>query len=458
MARRELSRVQGFVHNILTVASLSDVPNNMRLLSDRSLYILQNLSGYDVTFLSRYGEIEDGGYYLPVLAGSVEAGEVETAVNLIRRDLNDMTVEATLECICSALNDIAGSISAAQGTSCGCEIGTDVETTDGQEGGPLPDPVNGIPYESPSPIVDRKCKASNYIHNSIRDIVTELKLKRADAYAYAGLAAVLSLLTAIIGGVVAGPFGAVVGGVAGAYLAGALQLYKASFNLSLLESAILSDEQGAICALYLSSSASAARSSYVAHLALHGATSLELEFIELFLSNNVLNLLFFEWGDSASAIENVAITHSCETCGIVYADWIIAPSGIFGINVTGGGPMGSGVVQQDGSPFVITAVPIDNNPGWHAIGLEVQGYADNSPLTSTEFGQLYRNDGPLGGWVGGNTNSARSPGCGLNIVWSEAWNVGYGAVLPIDGVLTAVWMQANPFWAEFAIGPRPQEC
>ena len=321
MARRVINRAAGFVHDIEQVALLSDVASNMRLLSDRSLYILQNLSGEDVTFLSRYGEIETGGYYLPVEAGSDDAETVYDAVNLIRRDLNDMTVEDTLACICEQLKGIAGAISAAQTGSEECSIGSDVETSNGEEGGDLPDPVNGIEYEEPSGIVNRKCKASNYIHGAVVEVVNELRLNRADKYAFAGLAFVLSIVSVTMGGLILGPFGLLLGAVSGAFLAMATMLLKESFSLTNLYGILVSDETADICALFEATTASGARTAYKAVLAGNGASSIELEFIGYLLTNNLLNLLFFAWGDSEDAIDNAVIIHNCAFCAQVLESW-----------------------------------------------------------------------------------------------------------------------------------------
>ncbi len=314
MSKKLIRNVNGFVHDIGQVETLSDEANNMRLLSDRSLYLLQNLSGLDVTFLSRYGEILTGGYYLPVEEGSSEASTVEGAIDIIRRDLNDMSVEETLECICEQLQSIAASASGGQAADCACQIGSDVETTSGEISGPLPDPVNGVPYEDISATPTRKCKAANYIHQGVRDVVNELKLNRADQYFFAGLQFVLTLVTTVIGGLVAGPFGLLVGAVAGASLGMALGLFKASFSLTLLLTAITGDEQAAVCALFSAISAEGARSDYTDVLIAEGATSPEIEFVEYLLSNNVLNLLFFAWGDSEEAIDDVVVEQSCASC------------------------------------------------------------------------------------------------------------------------------------------------
>lgn len=351
MAKRLIERARGFVHDIQSVASLSDVANNARLLSDRSLYILQNLSGEDVTFLSRYGDILTEGYYDPVEEGSSEAETVYDAINLIRRDLNDMAVEQWLECMCEQLQSIAGSISAAQTGDCACNIGSNVETTDGEEGGPLPDPVNGVPYEAADPIVNRKCKASNYIHKGVKDVVNELKLSRADSYGFAGLSFVLGLVATIVGAFFLGPFGLLLGAVAGAFLAMATMLLNASFSLTLLYTAITADEDGAVCALYFATSASEARDDYLAHLQAEGATAPELLFVGYLLTNNLLNLLFFAWGDSEAVIDITPIIHDC-TCECEF-DFV----------------WGTGTPTYDGVEFVLSSEDVGG--GFYSIKLLV---------------------------------------------------------------------------------------
>lgn len=321
MPKRLLRTARGFVHDITTVASLSDEQANIRVLSDRTLYVLQNLSGEDITFLSRYGDILSGGYYDPVTPGTDDASLVYDTVQTIRRDLIDMTIQATLQCICDTLSEISASISMAQAVSCGCEIGTDVDTDSGSEGGPLPGDVNGVPYEAPSAIPDRKCLAANYIHGSVKTLVNEFKLQRVDQYGYAGLAAVLQLTSIIIGTLLAGPVGALTGAVVGSTLAMSVLMFKAAFSLTLLLDAIEDDEQAAICALYEATTASGARAAYEAYLVAGGATSLEIEFVEYLLPNNVLNLLFFAWGDSEDAIENTPVIATCTACAGVLDFW-----------------------------------------------------------------------------------------------------------------------------------------
>lgn len=407
MSKRLIRDAKGFVHDINQVKALSSDWSNIRLLCDRSLYILQNISSLDVTFLSRYGVIATNGEYFPVEAGSADADDVETAVDLIRRDLTNMTVETTLECICSALQDIASGVSATGNNSCGCEIGSDVDTDDGQEGGPLPGPVDGIDYTPATAITDRKCKAANYIHDSIRDVVTELKLNRADQYGFAGLAFVLSLVATVVGGLIAGPFGLLIGAVVGSFLSMATLLFKASFSLTLLETAILADEQGAVCALYQATSAGQARSNYEAHLTANGATALEIEFVGYLLSNNLLNLLFFAWGDSEATLQSYVATIDCSTCPCE------EPFVVFTY-----GSVVSGAFNVDGVDFTVRTEPWES---WHRMIFNIE---EDLGCPCVDYNIELKSATPsFAGVPFGLINN-----CVGTDVWR--WNVqGYGAIL-----------------------------
>jgi hypothetical protein len=365
VAKRLIRDVKGFVQDIEQVKALSDEFSNIRLLSDRSLYLLQNLSGTDCTFYNRYGTIDNDGFYTPVLDGTPDAEVVDSAVDILRRDLNSMALEDTLQCICDRLGEIAGTLSGASNDACSCDIGSDVETTDGQEGGPLPDPVNGVEYTAPDPIVDRKCKASNYVHGGLKAVVQQFDENSVTTLAFGGLALVLTVVSTILTGAVFGPFGVLVGAVVGAALSLSTLLFKDQVDMGDLLTYIEADEAGAICALYNAASASGARSAYSAHLDGQGASELMVEFVELIFSNNLLNLLFFEWGDSATAIEAATIIHDCSGCGFVQCE--PAPIEINGVR------HGSGDYTADDSTRTLSSVQ-DPVSLLHYISFHVEGW------------------------------------------------------------------------------------
>jgi len=146
--------------------------------------------------------------------------------------------------------------------------------------------------------------------------------------------------------------------VAGSFLAMATLLLKASFSLTILETAILADEQGAVCALFAASSASAARTAYTDHLLANGATSLEIEFVEYLLTNNLLNLLFFAWGDSEDVLSTYVATIDCSLCPCE------TPMIAFTY-----GSIASGSFNVDGIDFTVQTEPWSS---WHRVIFDIQ--------------------------------------------------------------------------------------
>jgi hypothetical protein len=299
VARRELRRVGGFVHDISTVAALSDEPTNIRLLSDRSLYILQNLSQEDVTFLSRYGEILTGGWYLPVLAGSPEASDVEDAVDLIRRDLNSMGVEELLACIC-ATNETLVEQGAVAGQAVG-DIASDGTVSIG--------PNEQFPDQET--YFDAKCNVSNAIFDTILGIVDWLDDNDVDLIAglFGGVTSGLLVAVAF-----AGPVGwawlvvgSIITGIAG-------YIVKLAVNFSDLSDALGDTHDECVAGLYNASNALAAKTSFVEAVE-DGSpviTSVESGLLSLFLVSDLLNNLFLPRDDIVNYVSPDPVV--CPSC------------------------------------------------------------------------------------------------------------------------------------------------
>lgn len=289
MARRQISRVNGFVHDIDKVVSLSSVPNNIRLLSDRSLYILQNLSLEDVTFLSRYGEILTGGFYLPVVAGSPEEADVVDAVDLIRRDLNDMSVEELLECICATNTALV-----EQGTLAGsavAEVASDGDVAVGP----------GEQFPDQESYFDAKCNTANAIFDTILGMVDWLDDNDVDLLAglFGGVTSGLLVAVALTG-----PMGwawAVVGGLITG-LAG--YLVRLTVNFSDLSAALGDTQDECVLALYNASDTSTAADGFLAAVEAGSPaiTSVESGLLGMFLVSDLLNNLFAPREDIAQYV------------------------------------------------------------------------------------------------------------------------------------------------------------
>lgn len=279
MARREISRVGGFVHDVNTVASLSDEPNNIRLLSDRSLYILQNLSLEDVTFLSRYGEILIGGFYLPVTAGSPEESDVVDAVNIIRRDLNSMAVEALLECICAATNALV---------ELGVLGGQDIENAPSDGEVPV-GPDEQFPDQESYLVA--KCNAANAIYDTVLATVRWLETNNIDLLG--GLLGGMTTALAM-GLLISGPVGWAVTLAAVTITGITTYLISKVINFSDLEDALVDVHDESVLALFNSSNTIVAENNFIAAIAAstEPTTAVERDLVGLMLSSDLLNLLF----------------------------------------------------------------------------------------------------------------------------------------------------------------------
>lgn len=316
MARRLLSRAGGFVHDISTVAALSGEPTNLRLLSDRSLYILQNLSLEEVTFLSRYGEMLGGDYYLPVLAGDPEEADVEDAKNLIRRDLNDMAVEDLLECICQAVSILAelGRAASERGGAEGTT--SDVPPSDGAV---AVGPEEKFPTQEA--YYDAKCNAANGIYDTVLGTIDWLDSNNIDLLAgeWGGLTAGLTVaLTSV------GPIGWGTILVASAVAGMTSLLIRYSLDFEDISDALGEQHDELVKALYNGGNAIQAKDGFLTELdnAATSTTAIERLFVSFMLSNTVLNELF-DIGDTVVSYDSPDPV----VCGSFLQRWQFTASG-----------------------------------------------------------------------------------------------------------------------------------
>lgn len=377
-------RVKGSVHDLQHAETLLDDDCNVLLVSSRTLFVLQNLAQLDAGFESRYAAdyLEAGLYRSPET--ELELSSVANIANSVVLEVSPVTCD-----LVGTLNAIAAALGSQSGASCGCDVGTGPDTDNGQEGGALPGPVSGVDWTEPDPITNRKCKASNYIHNAVRDAVNELDLNRVDTYAYAGFAFMVSLVSTIVLGVVAGPFGLLAGAAISAWVSMALLLLRGSVSLAALYDAIVADEAGAICSLFRATDAVSARAAYSAVLTAEGASALEVEFAEYLLSNNVLDMLFFEWGDSADAIENAVITHDCSTCclsseGTFDVDWgtFVPTENFDGVEFVG--------TAEDSGPEWRIQFSIEPLPGCPCVDYDIEIVSHTGAIGGTDSGGFTR--------------------------------------------------------------------
>lgn len=324
---RRISRADGFVHDIETIKVLSTEQCNIRVLSDRTLYILQNLSELDVTFESRYGVILANDLYEPVRLYTDDGLVQEQTVDIIRRDLTDMTIEDTLICLCDEAKAISGTltgvvaaINSLKTAGCGCEVGEASDGESGTEGGAPPAPVGSITYSFPAEIDDRKCKAANSIHFFVRDLIEQLDDAGADNYGVLGLGIVISAVVGVIGSVATSPVGGLVLAVAGLVATFAAALVGIETDLSVIKDVLDENEDDLICALLSAVTADDARDAYESILVADATLgSVAIGMVMLLFTNSMVNVLFFETEDSEAFLDSYTPPNDCSACATTFS-------------------------------------------------------------------------------------------------------------------------------------------
>jgi hypothetical protein len=217
------------------------------VLSDRSLYILQNLAELDVAFSSRYGQIIGNGQYLPVLEDDeILFGVVNDTVDTVRKDI--MTdVNDGLLAIANAIVNLAnsqGDCDTCQVAQCGSGGATGTAgqaTTVTDDGVTNPNPVLFPGYEEYDVY---KCDLAEYIVEQIQADVDKLLDLNWSAITFYGALELVAIIAATVATPILGDeILAVVGSIA---------LVSGAMNgpLGELDTALTNVSSGIICALY----------------------------------------------------------------------------------------------------------------------------------------------------------------------------------------------------------------
>lgn len=292
---KPIDGVGGFVHDIDQLSVLSDEPEHIRVLSDRTLYLFQNIAKLDLGFYTRYGEILPGSLYIPTDPDGPGGELVLNSVFLAEKEIN-LDVNVGLTAIADSIIALAEAQCCDSDTTivqCGSggateEGETPSETVD--DGTTTPDPdswANRSDYEL------YKCNLANFILDQIIVDINALQSLNWTTITFYGalqLAAVIAatFVTPVFGDEVL----AVVGTIA--LLAGAMQP-----PLLNLEAVFNAHREALICALFDAPTAEIARNDarniIATELALV-ASGLDLAVAQaigwLFFGFNNLNRLF----------------------------------------------------------------------------------------------------------------------------------------------------------------------
>lgn len=252
-----VERAGGFVHDIDKLSGLSSDPLHIRVLSDRSLYVLENISELDLTFLARYGDGFVGGEYDPVQEGTPNAGLVENVFDNARYELmND--VNEGLDAIASAITNLANAQCCNESQVIDCGAGQagptqDAPTEQEDDGATSPDPEQWPGY---SQYQDFKCKMANRI---LADMDSDLARLQGLNWATITLFGALQL-AAIVTATLVSP----IPGDEILAIVGTIAIISGAMNpvLTAIRNVISDKEVELVCGMFNAQTASQARSSF----------------------------------------------------------------------------------------------------------------------------------------------------------------------------------------------------
>lgn len=171
-------RPRGTIHDLAALATLNENPCRLLCVSDRTLYVLQNLAALDVTFPVRYAtDLLEGGY-VPVKEEDGPLWDLfRSVVNGVQLEVLDMScdIETGLTAIADSLSELAEAQRIGGGGG-GCPnygvpvLNCIVDLTNEDLFGP-PDSTQGDPDVDPPPegfatweeYFTYKCQAAHFI-------------------------------------------------------------------------------------------------------------------------------------------------------------------------------------------------------------------------------------------------------------------------------------------------------
>jgi hypothetical protein len=307
---RDTNRVRGSIFSIEKLGALQADNCNALLVSDRTLYLMQQFAREEVNIISRYAKefLDDGYYFALDLSDTVEVDLAQEVARNYRLEVVDMSCD-----IVEALN----AINATLGTSaCGCEgeIGIEADNEEGEEGGSVPSDIGPYSYAAETDGISRKCKVANWIYFSVHDVVEQFVLNDVEGLADLGIAVSLSLVAGIIGTIALGPFGGLIGVVAGLVVTLTASLLKVGVNMTATLTQLEGAEDELICALLDATDVDGARTAFAAELDTASMTALNKAVIMIMLSNSVLNVLFFDQEEADDFFDTYTAPNPCQGC------------------------------------------------------------------------------------------------------------------------------------------------
>lgn len=298
---KQIARATGALFDVAGLQLLDDSNCNVLLVSDRTLYLLQQFALNEVNWLARYvEEYLPPGFYVPVDELSPDADFCKNVARLYRLEVNDLSCDivAALEAMNVNLADMA--LSAASSAA--------FDSTGGGTGAPPPLDTSDVPigegqqFETQEEYFAAKCIAANALFDTITGMIAWLDSNSIDVVlgVFGGITSGL-----IAGALVAGPVGWAL--VLGTSLVVGLASFLISYSLDFEDIGDALDDTHEECvkALFNANDASAASAAMVDAMAASGTystTSAEQAFVAMLLNQNLTNQLFAPREDTLTYI------------------------------------------------------------------------------------------------------------------------------------------------------------
>jgi len=203
-------RPRGTIHDLRHIEGLESEPCHLICLSERSLYILQNLVAMDALFEARYAtSLQEGGYNAVDSESGSDYQLFLSVTNQLQLEVIDMAcdIQAGLESIGNGLQAIAQSMGGGGGgggcPSIGSPVFNCIVNLDDQDLIGPPDQDIGDPEVDPPPegfetwaeYYDYKCRAAHFIWSLERKHMVALRN-------FEGLTVVASIVSPVIAGLI----------------------------------------------------------------------------------------------------------------------------------------------------------------------------------------------------------------------------------------------------------------
>jgi hypothetical protein len=227
-----------------------------------------------------------------------------------------------LEDLGAKLDAIAAAITGLAGANCcgSTGVGGDLGSVDeGSDPPTLGYGDSAIEYDDAGTITNRDCLVSNYIYQKVDEVIGLLDTNNVDDLTGIGLAAVITLVGAILGTATLGVAGTLLGATVGVITGIAVAVLGASISFEDMQTAWQAAEEDIVCELFSATTTEGLADNLVGLVA--GLSSVEEELLKLLLPQSLLALRFFDAGDLNSELAEITPGVTCANCTDIVLVW-----------------------------------------------------------------------------------------------------------------------------------------